>query len=365
MKKFDYIDATRGWAIIGVLLIHASTFGNSDNHPAWLSTLVRNGSSGVQLFYIASALTLFLSMASRKANEKSPTINFFIRRVFRIAPLYALAVFFYLWLEGMGPRYFLGDAPGISFWNIVANLLMVHQLSPYWINSIVPGGWSIAVEMSFYLLVPLLFKIVTTPGRAIAFFVATLYFGQKINIYLSQNPLIEHKDLWGNYLFFYLPTQLPVFALGILLYFLVRAEPKQESGIVSVGVPALLLFTIYVGWNGLGWYLLPTCFVAAVYAMSRWRLVLLNNRITRFYGTLSYGLYICHWGVLTGMKKAGLTDFVSPTTPSMAALNYGLRMALLLVIGGLVSYALHRLIELPFQDMGKRLIGRREALRGT
>ncbi len=81
-----YIDALRGLAIFGVLLAHVWNLVKPDN--ALLDFLGLHGARGVQLFYVVSALTLLMSREKRQGKEQAPTRNFFIRRFFRIAPLY-------------------------------------------------------------------------------------------------------------------------------------------------------------------------------------------------------------------------------------------------------------------------------------
>ena len=158
MKKLEYITILRGLAILAVLMVHVEqqSSGVAYLHP-YIISIIENGSRGVQLFYILSAFTLFRSFKLRSTTESSPIKNYFIRRFFRIAPLYYLAIIYYLWQDGTGPRYWLGNAPKITNSNIISNVFFLHGLNPYWITSLVPGGWSVTVEVMFYLCVPILF----------------------------------------------------------------------------------------------------------------------------------------------------------------------------------------------------------------
>ena len=53
--KYDYIDAMRGWAILGVVSAHCV----SQQLPILLRDIVGAGSIGVQLFFVVGACTLF------------------------------------------------------------------------------------------------------------------------------------------------------------------------------------------------------------------------------------------------------------------------------------------------------------------
>ena len=88
-EHFRYIDSMRGIAVAGVLAVHISTMLNM---PGMLGKMLGLGANGVQLFYIVSAMTLMMSMAKRSPLERNPTLNFFIRRVFRIAPAFYFTI---------------------------------------------------------------------------------------------------------------------------------------------------------------------------------------------------------------------------------------------------------------------------------
>ena len=153
-RKYDYIDSIRGFAILGVVLVHSSQWVAPKS--SILSQIASQGARGVQLFYIASALTLFLSMASRKEQqEENFILNFFIRRFFRIAPAFYLAIIAYTAYDGFSPRYWAPN--GIEWWYVPLTVFFLNGWHPETITSVVPGGWSIAIEMTFYLFVPYLF----------------------------------------------------------------------------------------------------------------------------------------------------------------------------------------------------------------
>ena len=50
------------------------------------------GARGVQLFFMLSAFTLFASSKVRFARDRFPALNFYVRRAFRILPLWWAAV---------------------------------------------------------------------------------------------------------------------------------------------------------------------------------------------------------------------------------------------------------------------------------
>jgi exopolysaccharide production protein ExoZ len=62
-RHYAYIDALRGWAILGVIAFHVSQYFPGLEYP--LRTVVGEGARGVQLFFVISALSLMLSWHQR------------------------------------------------------------------------------------------------------------------------------------------------------------------------------------------------------------------------------------------------------------------------------------------------------------
>ncbi len=86
--------------------------------------------------------------------QRRSSVPFYIRRFFRIAPMYYLSIPLFLWVRGFGPSIYAPD--GIGWRHVVMATTFTHGLMPDTITSVVPGSWSIADEMMFYAIFPLL-----------------------------------------------------------------------------------------------------------------------------------------------------------------------------------------------------------------
>lgn len=363
MQKLRYVDALRGLAITGVMLVHCGQFGSGERLlPPLFRTIVNQGQLGVQLFFVVSAFTLFLSLRRRMGVEKAPVRNFFIRRFFRIAPMYYLGICFYLWLDGTGPRYWLGDAPGISTGNIASNFLFLHGFNPYWINSLVPGGWMIAVEMLFYCLVPLLVLRITNKRQALNFLLAALVARLTLEVLLSKIPLIPDAQLWGKYLKLYLPNQMPVFALGILMFFLV-SEEHGEGDRAAIRPLALVIFAVLlIAQFALGIQALPPhvvcgmAFVVLGIALGRREFAVLVNPVFVYLGRVSYSMYLVHFAILHWLATFGGGDYLPVTDSSSAMINYLIRLCILIPTTVAAATMFYWLVEQPTQRIGRKLV---------
>lgn len=359
MKKFEYVDALRGWAVLMVMFAHTVT--KKPNLLPEFKALIAKGAYGVQLFFIMSAFTLYHSYQSRATREQFSTGNFFLRRIFRIAPLYWLAIIYYLWQDGFGPRRWLGDASFVTMENILSNITFTNGFNPEWINSIVPGGWSIGIEFIFYACMPFIFSRVTNLYRAFNFFVFTLFFRILLLTPLSSIHPFVNDVFWKEFLYFSFPSQFPVFALGVVLYFVVI----RGQGFRNVSPVALLLLAgLSVGelLTG-GGVLMPNhimvsiSFFVAVTALSRRPVRLLVNPVITYVGQLSYSMYIVHFAVLHLMAQMGLDRIIRDG----GILNHMARFIMLLSLTVMVSIPIYRTLELPFMRLGQRIIKWRES----
>ncbi|RYG39732.1 MAG: hypothetical protein EOO01_28930 [Chitinophagaceae bacterium] len=209
--RLDYVDALRGLAALMVLVCHSLQVDPSLEVPSSLANKFEACKYGVQLFFVISGFTIFYSLH----NSDSNTTNFFIRRFFRIAPLYFVAVIFYGWLYD------------ISFTGIFLNLFFLHGFSPEYINRVVPGGWSIGVEMVFYCMVPFLFKKIPDFGKALMFFLITLIFS--FVIFYAYRRLVPSTPFLESFVYFWLPNQLPIFALGFVTFYASFGKASPEA----------------------------------------------------------------------------------------------------------------------------------------
>ena len=339
MKKFEYVDALRGWAVLMVMFAHTVT--KKPNLLPEFKALIAKGAYGVQLFFIMSAFTLYHSYQSRATREQFSTGNFFLRRIFRIAPLYWLAIIYYLWQDGFGPRRWLGDASFVTMENILSNITFTNGFNPGWINSIVPGGGAIGIGFVFYSCLAFIFFWLLTPLSSIHPFVNDVF--------------------WKEFLYFSFPSQFPVFALGVVLYFVVI----RGQGFRNVSPVALLLLAgLSVGelLTG-GGVLMPNhimvsiSFFVAVTALSRRPVRLLVNPVITYVGQLSYSMYIVHFAVLHLMAQMGLDRIIRDG----GILNHMARFIMLLSLTVMVSIPIYRTLELPFMRLGQRIIKWRES----
>lgn len=243
-EKYEWVNALRGYAILLVILIHSSqtfsVFGN-------LKRICDIGYLGVQLFFILSSFTLFNSYSKRKKNDlKNTTRNFFLRRFFRIAPYYYIAGLIYI-----AYRIFIKDEI-INVKNLISNFTFTNGIYLPGINDIPPGGWSVGIEMLFYLFIPILFKYIDSMLKGVVLFIITVFISVLINhVFLDETKAFINMiwfDVKDFVYYFWLPNQFPIFSLGIVLFFInkqIVISYKVGNSILYFSLSLFLFFLFY------------------------------------------------------------------------------------------------------------------------
>ena len=371
-RHFDYIDSVRGFAVALVILCHATYLLPELPYPVHRITVL--GWHGVQLFFLASTITLMMSWQQEIRRKGKVNVGaFFLRRFFRIAPAYYLASILYFVLKppagGFDPLQALGTYAFVNAWHPGLMAVAPDAWNP------VPGSWSIGVEFTFYAVLPFLAAGVSNLGRALALLVVTLGVGMIANPLVY--PLIA-SDLGAtpadNFVYFWFPNQMSVFALGFCLYHLMQWDSGRQSvfacfpNTIAAGALALFMSVTFLPLpHWLTWQVpLPPAFIYAsvafmifMLAMARAPAGLFVNPVTRFMGRISFSAYLVHEAVISQIGKAPVLQGVLVTSGWKAIPLFGALMIVVYAIVAGAAWISYRLIESPMIAAGKSLINRR------
>jgi len=367
-KHFGYVNALRGYAVLGVLLGHLAQSCHLSEfvYRGWM---IEGLGNGVYLFFVASSFTLFYSMSKRMLIENNYLKNFFIRRFFRIAPLYWYGIIVYFLIYGNETRGWLPGPSGL--WHYLLNIFFLHGLHPDTMSSVVPGGWSIGVEMLFYLILPTLFFYVSNAKRALGFTICAIIIANIVNKFSQMafaGFLSQYSDprLLDMFWFRWLPNQIGCFSFGILLFFLLEnknivSHLQQKINNLGLLFLAIFLFVINLRYNlfhPAPWHI-GFSFIFMLFALSlaTKENVLFVNKAINFIGEISYSAYINHFLAIALVKKYFKFNFLNGNS----IYNFCLFVIMALValaITVVLSYCTYKLVECPGRDLGKELIRR-------
>lgn len=293
IRNLQYVDALRGIAILLVVLIH--TWQAVPNVSVIAANISMYGQMGVQLFFVASAYTMCISL-ERRLCEPRNVLSFYIRRFFRIAPLYYFAILIYFFFNILKQIMKTGSFQNVDPYtvpNVAANLLFLHGLIPQANNVIVPGGWSIGTEMLFYLIIPVGIIVIKKYSNNLSSFFALLLASALLNVLVQY--LILH-NIFGlciennSFPYYTLFNQIPVFIIGSGAYFFLY---KHDS---HIGLERLFYVFMFAVLTFFTHYLLTSKYLIAPIATPITAALSFFFLLAFIRGVKSIPLWLCNIG---------------------------------------------------------------------
>ena len=340
------LDVLRGLAIAGVMAIHVSQAFPSNIHAVDFAFMC--GWTGVNVFYFVSAMTMCL-MWTQRSGETNATGKFYIRRFLRIAPLFWLAIPVYLAINGTAPS---ANAPnGIGPVQVILTATFLHGFWPDSVNSVVPGDWSIAAEMTFYLVFPLL---ITAFGSRRHLYVALAIVLHLVNVILFKPWAFAlfsayygpgHEAFVWTTLHISFLNQLPVFLIGCALFFALRdGFTKSDAAIYAVFIALSFAADRATGSHEFNYLMINLVLGALVAGCIK---LAIRLQPLEALGRNSYSMYLSHFAVIYGLRQLwpvadGLVSLLMAYVVT-AALSY------------LVARATWHLVERHAQNLAHRL----------
>jgi len=339
-KRFAYIDALRGYAVLGVVLVHVS-----QQFVYYQGGLFATGARGVQLFFVVSAITLMSSWHQREDGATA----FFIRRAFRILPMFWLAIAVY-WNSSFG----IGQT--------IAAASLLQTLRPDWLVApLVPGGWSICTEAAFYLLFPLVANKATTLRGALAFLVVAFIISAIWRVLgFEIFPIVFPwaKDDAGIFMSLTIPKQLPVFAAGIVAYFLIPYFSNLSKRALEIIFVSTVIASVWcAAYHEYNYAAFGAIFAVGSACMANGAGHYVVNGVVRHIGRGSFSIYLLHFKFL-GVAIPFIEGFAPP---QKLAVSFLVTVAITTALSTMTYFV----IERPMIRLGNRIIGRNRRLNDT
>ena len=286
------------------------------------------------------------------------TRDFYIRRFFRIAPL------FYAMLLFTGVRDALYFGARHDVWEWIKSILFIFNFFPGSEAGIVWASWTIGVEMVLYAIFPLLFARFRSFSGLIALTFAALLGAGIFRELVGSLPVPDAVRPQFETISFF--RHLPVFILGMLCWliynrFIANLEHGRSIGAALIlgslwAYSALLNGSLNVGFSD-PYYWQPIIYSALLLglAISPTRVVV--NKFSLLAGKLSYSIYLLHPPTILFLIPVyrRIYGLGLPTSASFL-LSFGVTLGLVLP-ASLITY---HWIEAPGMKLGKQLLARKQ-----
>lgn len=334
MRYRAELDGLRALCILFTVCLHV------DGTPAFI-----NGTIGVDLFFALSGwLITTLIFAEREKTGQFGVSAFYVRRIFRILPVYFLTLLLYMGAAWAAER--IGDPSKAaemhrSFWYMVT---LSSEYRPV-TDTVFAHGWTLGIEEKFYLIWPAMLALTAFRGWRSLLICAAIYAALTWLMYDLEGMYRAAGGIRG-----YLGL-----TFGSALAMLAREE-RWRAWLAKAGTGATLaIAALYTGsliaphwaWN------VSIAGTGAVMVGSMW-----NNhdqiiaRALSFaplaaVGRLTYAIYMLH--VLC--KHAGLVLLTKLHLPT----SFPFAFAALYAISIVVALVVWLVVERPMIAIGRRL----------
>jgi peptidoglycan/LPS O-acetylase OafA/YrhL len=340
---FGNLDVLRFLLSLFVLVYHLPVISNSLGLPSFSKLpLLNKGFLAVNWFFVLSGF-LLSHLAKKEVQAGRFSIRkFIIRRILRIWPVYFIVTFI-----GIALYYFILPFLHIPFENR-ASLATAVLLSVFFLSNILhalydPGGiltitWSVSIEEQFYLFFPLavvaFFRNLRTRVSAVSAAFVLLFV-----IHTIWPTPAKGLEYFGAYfeLFF-----IGILASELLPYFKgAKARTKKALLVLAVAIFAVSFFTPVFDIND---HVITrvlngsmAALVILILSTSDWNI---KFRILTTGGKISYGIYMYHMIVITGVVFITKTFFFDAAwhSPCTAILVLNIVSILITYCSALLSY---------------------------
>lgn len=353
-RRWPALDGVRGLAALGVLAFHVYHV-TLPTLPHWglrkpvLVFLISLGANGVSCFFVLSAFLVSMPFLRWLVGDapRPDMRRYATQRVFRIFPAWWLALMLVslMWAGWLVHR----PVDLLAFLTLTQDYLGLG-------HRVLPQGWTLVVEISFYLVLPVAAAaaglVLRRAGRLVR--VGVLGLG------LSAAALASWAYQFGKLgpaphsaaTALTLPAYLDRFCLGALAALLLIVAGRWISVWMMLPLAAVPL---WLALNSQSHYRYPLC------AMS-FALVVLGlaadtrSRTSRLLGTapmvelgrLSYGVYLWHLPLLYLLERAGLVGAGGMVETAFA-------LALVFALSVLAAELSYRVVERPALNLSARL----------
>jgi peptidoglycan/LPS O-acetylase OafA/YrhL len=280
------------------------------------------GQLGVVIFFVHTALVLMMSLerSAERLQGTALTVDFYIRRFFRIYPLSVLCVV--AAFVGLVPTR-AEPWPWSTFWSNLALTMNLTYSDDMW-----PVLWTLPLEVQMYLVLPALFLFLR--GRALGW--AFAVWGAMLVVGVIQ-PHISGRLSLGRF--------APCFMAGVIAWRLSRTVRPRWSAVWwpvaffaswAVWLVAERTTADYYRW---AFCLVLGCLIPWFHEI-RWAPIVVAARTVAKY---SYGIYLSHAVIMSFAFK-----FEGPA-----------RWLVLVSLAVLVPVAMYHMVEEPMIRMGRRV----------
>lgn len=294
----------RGIGALGIVAYHMYALEGYAGSDVLLDRTIGMGGVYVQLFFMISSFSLMCGYADKIWKNEQDISLFYENRVLKLLPTFYFALMIHLLLN-----FLLGIA---TAWEDVAGTAsLLYGLMPSHQESIVMAGWALGIEVVFYLIFPAFLVAVKTKKTCL------LSFAVSIILYIAYD---SYYAVGIETYYINIVRQLVPFVCGALLYHcLPRLESMSSLARKRLGIGCqILLILIFIFWAAdilYGTVIVWFTFILVMLNQLYYKDILINNKLFRWFGKLSYEIYLFHMLIYRGLYYVHYQAFLETYIP--------------------------------------------------
>lgn len=299
--RLEQLTFTRFLAAISIVVFHYGNDVFPFSHDT-INFIFRRAHVGVSYFFILSGFVMVIAYNNR---DKIEFWEYMKRRFARIYPVFFLATIVLL-------AYFVTFFRYINYTELILNITMIQSWIPGYALSFNGPGWSLAVEMFFYLTFPFLFNhfYKAYSYKKLIIPILIIFIGSQIALhFMRYSSFYSGFPSTSHDLAFYFPfMHLNQFLIGNLagLFFLKGIKVRNyDLPIIALIACVPILFKMNTGINFhngmLAFVFIPM--IILISANNGFITRISNRRSLVFLGEISYGVYILQKPVYIWVKE--------------------------------------------------------------
>ena len=348
--RIEQLTFTRFLAAISIVVFHFGTKLFPFNLEA-TNFLFQHANIGVSYFFILSGFVMIVAYGNK---DKVDYADYIKKRFARLYPVYLLAILLYLVYVLVKPYHNSNDYKGLFL-----NIALAQSWVPGQALTFNSPGWSLSVEMFFYLSFPLLYNYFyrKTVLRKSALVVLLVFvISQLLLHYLLYSSFYKGFPSASHDFVHYFPLMhINEFLIGNIagLFFLHSGYKRKNYDLIIIALTAavalLLKFQFGISYhNGmLAFFFVPLIFLISLNTGFLTRIS--NNKLLVFLGEISYGIYILQMPVFKLGNTVMRTKFLN------MGYNPGLIFSVNFVLLIVVSAISYKYIEKPVREKLSRM----------
>lgn len=287
---------TRFIAAIGIVFFH---FGN--NVPLFkmnlISNFVKYANLGVSYFFLLSGFIMVIAYQKSNFLNSEERKKYWYNRFIRIYPAYFVALFLFIVIGIKFNNLYL------SISTLIANLLLLQAWFLELSLSLNFTGWSLSVEMVFYLLFPFLYIRIKKLSNSYLLLLLGFIWLLNSCVHIL---LLHFENVFSHYFVFYNPLlHLSTFVFGICLGFIYLRNMLPDFLLSKICLSMVLLIVFFlIGSNSFilnyshNGFLIPL-FSVVIVVLANSKNNIINNKFANYLGHISFGIYIYQLPVKT------------------------------------------------------------------